>query len=162
MDKYKPHFLIFLDIDGVLNNPYFIANDIELAPELVKTFNKTVGELEKKYNVFIVISSAWRIIHPTEFIMFALKHIGLTAYRNELFFRTGRSKSGKRGEEIKAFIESEYGNEFNNFIVIDDETCDIVDYLPYNKIVKTHGHLGYTELTHKNVLENSGIISSIN
>ena len=66
------NFYIFLDIDGVLYDWVFVKQQIAMKkqkkggiiktfnPESISALNMLIFELEKKYNVNLVISSTWR------------------------------------------------------------------------------------------------------
>lgn len=60
--EHMKNILVFLDIDGVLNNESFLLKSggaEAFDPDNVKLLNKLI----KETNASVVISSAWRIGH---------------------------------------------------------------------------------------------------
>ena len=136
--------VIFLDIDGVLNGynfwnllgwniiSKFNSNRLKgWYRELTEPFGiqeskiKRLGKIVHKTNAKVVISSSWR---------FSLQSSNLTdndkrlldlfdKYNIEIYGYTPRSESGKRDEEIKAWLSKH--KEVNKFIILDDENFDL-------------------------------------
>ena len=137
--------VIFLDIDGVLNGynfwnllgwdiiSKFHSNKLKgWYRELTEPFGvherkvKRLAKIvHKTMNTKVVISSCWR---------FSLQSSNLTdddkklldlfdKYNIEIYGYTPRSKSGKRDEEIKAWLSKH--QEVNKFIILDDENFDL-------------------------------------
>ena len=77
--------IVFLDIDGVLNNKASFANGIEIIPEKVLLVNEICGITGAK----IVLSSAWRFSHDLSEIKFTKK----SKRRSFLTEITGLSKN---------------------------------------------------------------------
>lgn len=138
--------VIFLDIDGVLNGynfwnllgwniiSKFRSNKLKCwYRELTEPFGvyerkvKRLAKIVHKTDAKVVISSSWR---------FSLQSSNLTLtdddkklldlfdkYNIEIYGCTPRSKSGKRDEEIKAWLSKH--KEVNKFIILDDENFDL-------------------------------------
>ena len=96
-----------------------------------------MGKIVHKTNAKVVISSSWRFslqsISLTDW-RFSLQSSNLTdndkrlldlfdKYNIEIYGYTPRSESGKRDEEIKAWLSKH--KEVNKFIILDDENFDL-------------------------------------
>jgi hypothetical protein len=144
------HRVIFLDIDGVLNNATkgtrrtikgmkgYHLND----PRCVALLNNLTDVTQAK----IVISSTWRLGETLENMQKICKCMGITA---EVIGMTPslRFPGAVRGNEILAWIKSNehiYGNyhNFQNYVIIDDDS----DMLLWQKdnFVLTDGEYGLT------------------
>lgn len=140
LDKF-----IFLDIDGVLNSEeYFIKRekphkknkmDNHLIYDLDESKIHMLNEIIDRTNVTIVLSSSWRIF-GLEKVNQALKFKGL---KQEINFSTTKEHMD-RGQQIKRFITKH--NFVKDFIVLDDETCDIENYIDKERIFKTSWKTG--------------------
>ena len=135
------NFYVFLDIDGVMFDWDYITEEInagrvkrggivkKFKPESVKALNYLLGELEKNYNVELVISSTWRSNLPlTEEI---LKANGLI-FSKELD-RTPIAYPNQRGKQISKYLEDKQNYDY---VIIDDEMFDFEEYFSPNKIIK--------------------------
>lgn len=110
----KPERIIFLDVDGVLNNsksPVDVLLFID--PECLAHLKKIVNKTKAK----IVLSSTWRY-DPLykKFLAKKFKLQGLKLWVGETpIFRT------EREEEIRAYINQEFTeNKKYNFVILDD------------------------------------------
>ena len=142
MDK-KENFYIFLDIDGVLWDWKWRKNAIkngkinntqqitEFNPKSVEALNYLSKELNKKYNVKMVISSSWR--HDMNFVkkQFDTQKIN---YNGELYRTTITNQPERRSLEIIDFL---YNHESGDFVIIDDEKFDFDEFFSKEKIIKT-------------------------
>ncbi len=134
-------FYIFLDIDGVMYDYDYIIAEIEsgrmerggfirkFKPESVQALNLLIEELEKYYDVRLVISSTWRANMP--FIAKILKNNGLE-YNKEME-RTPIYDPSKRGEQILDYLQDK---ENFDFVIIDDEMFDFKKFFKQDKIIK--------------------------
>ncbi len=155
--------IVFLDIDGVLNNEdsdiIYLGGDSKLhggfyAPELVDKFNLIVKETGAK----IVLSSTWRLGLSLEDIEILLKEMGV---QGEVIGKTNAFWGGHifRGNEIYEWIYNnqdligEAYNDFKGYVILDDES-DML-YWQRNNFVQTHGLKG---LTDSNVMEAIAIL----
>ena len=135
------NFYVFLDIDGVMYDWDYITEEInqgrlqrggivkKFKPESVDALNYLIKELEKSYNVELVISSTWRSNLPlTEQV---LKANGLS-FSKELE-RTPIAFPNQRGKQISKYLEDKTNYDF---VIIDDEMFDFEEYFNPNKIIK--------------------------
>lgn len=153
--------LIFLDIDGVLNNTkdvkkyrLFLKGErrvlIDIEPFFY--FKKLLKEIEEeKLDVRVVISSSWRLGTTASDWKLLFKH-----YFNDDEIIIGRTLhlEQDRGLEIQNFIEmlDEKKETVEDYIVIDDDIEDIIDYVGKRRIVKTSVKRGLTNSDVKKIL----------
>ena len=151
--------LIFLDIDGVLNNTQnfkkyrlFFRGKRRLLVDVkpVFHFKKLLKEIEKeKLDVKIVISSSWRLgTIPSDWKKL-FKH----------YFNNGEIVIGRtpylykdRGIEILKLLEvaKEKGYVVDDYIILDDDIEDIINHINTEKVMKINRRYG---LTGKNIKE---------
>ena len=138
--------LIFLDIDGVLNNTkdvkkyrFFLKGErrvlIDIEPFFY--FKRLLQEIEKeKLEVRIVISSSWRLGTTASDWKKLFKH-----YFNDENIILGRTLHLEcdRGLEILNFLQmiDEEKETVEDYVVVDDDIEDIIDYVGKKRIVKT-------------------------
>ena len=153
--------LIFLDIDGVLNNTkdvkkyrLFLKGErrvlIDIEPFFY--FKKLLKEIEEeKLEVRVVISSSWRLGTTASDWKLLFKH-----YFNDDEIIIGRTLNLEqdRGLEIQNFIEmlDEKKETVEDYIVIDDDIEDIIDYVGKRRIVKTSVKRGLTNSDVKKIV----------
>jgi len=119
--------IIFLDIDGVLNNYYTLGEGANWDPDLVKILNRIIKETKAE----IVLSSTWRQITQYCDIIkndMKIKYIGETPKLWE-----------KRGVEIQTWLDENPGVE--KFVILDDDS-DMVHLMPH--LLQTDGEFGLT------------------
>ena len=165
--------LIFLDIDGVLNSLEFYeefytknkkpaSNDVD--ERLVKNLQTILKTTEAK----IVFSSSWRfsfdyvgevekelqvpedtILNYPSLVDKKQKFINiLKKYNIQILGRTGRRDDNQRGLEILDWLKENKKQkqyQIENYIVIDDDTADIVPYIDEKHFVHTSFEKGLTE-----------------
>lgn len=145
--------LIFLDIDGVLNNTkdvkkyrFFLKGErrvlIDIEPFFY--FKRLLQEIEKeKLEVRIVISSSWRLGTTASDWKKLFKH-----YFNDENIILGRTLHLEcdRGLEILNFLQmiDEEKETVEDYVVVDDDIEDIIDYVGKKRIVKTSIKRGLT------------------
>ena len=137
--------VIFLDIDGVLNGYNFWNL---LGWNIISKFNsdrlkgwyrditEPFGVHERKVkrlakiihntmNTKVVISSCWRFGLQSNNLSYAQRKLLdlFDKYDIKIYGYTPRSESGKRDEEIKAWLSKH--KEVNKFIILDDENFDL-------------------------------------
>ena len=137
--------VIFLDIDGVLNGynfwnllgwdiiSKFKSNRLKgWYRELTEPFGvheRKVKRLAKivhnTMNTKVVISSCWRFGLQSNNLSYAQRKLLdlFDKYDIKIYGYTPRSESGKRDEEIKAWLSKH--KEVNKFIILDDENFDL-------------------------------------
>ena len=113
--------IIFLDVDGVLNNENWIKDTkTDLIPEKIELLK----EIVEKTGAKIVLSSSWRVMKTElpldvgnpmlEYLEKELKKYGLTIYDKTPVIGYNRPK------EIKAWLEKK-GIEDVQFVSLDDD-----------------------------------------
>ena len=151
--------LIFLDVDGVLNNTQnikkyrlFFRGKRRLLVDVKPVFylKKLLEEIEKNnMDVKIVISSSWRLGSiPADW-----KKLFLHYFNNAEIVK-GRTPYlyKDRGIEILELLEiaKEKGDIIDDYIVLDDDIEDIINHINYEKVMKIDRRYG---LTNKNIKE---------
>jgi len=154
--------LIFLDIDGVLNNTQnikkyrlFFRGKRRLLVDVKPVFylKKLLNEIEKeKLNVKIVISSSWRLgTIPADWKKLFLH------YFNNAEIVIGRTPYlyKDRGIEILELlgIAKEKGDMIDDYIVLDDDIKDIINHINYKKVMKIDRRYGLTSKNIKEILK---------
>ncbi len=149
--------IIFLDIDGVLRTH---KSDLEWSNKLDtpifkganRLFDKTavdnLNEVIFLTGAKIVVTSNWRIDLSLEELQRIFKERGVIG---EVIGKTGLGhlKSGSpipighRGSEIQDWLEK---STVEKYVVIDDQTSDIVDIIVNWKVIKVNPHIGFTEV----------------
>ena len=151
--------VMFLDIDGVLNNiqnikkyRLFFRGKRRLLVDVkpVFYFKKLLKEIEKNnMEVKIVISSSWRVGSIPADWKKLFKH-----YFNNEEIVIGRTPYlyKDRGIEILELLEiaKEKGDIIDDYIVLDDDIEDIINHINTEKIMKINRRYG---LTGKNIKE---------
>lgn len=139
--------VIFLDIDGVLNNSEFFSRGGDARNELDKINVKNLNFITSNVpGVKIVLSSSWRLLHTLEWMRDFLKAQGV---EGELIDATPgptvKTKSGiylasSRGEEIGVWLKQH--PEVESFIAIDDTAGDMKEV--QDRLVHTNFSNGLT------------------
>lgn len=154
--------LIFLDVDGVLNNTQnikkyrlFFRGKRRLLIDIKPFFclKKLLEEIEKnKMDVRIVISSSWRVGS----IAFDWKKLFLHYFNNAEIVK-GRTPYlyKDRGIEILELIEiaKKKGHMIDDYIVLDDDIEDIINHISPNKVIKINRKYGLTMRDIKHILK---------
>ena len=154
--------LIFLDVDGVLNNTQNIKKYrlffkgkrgllIDIKPFFY--FKKLLKEIEKNnLDVKIVISSSWRL----GTILSDWKKLFLH------YFNNGEIVKGRtlylykdRGIEILELLKiaKEKGDMIDDYIVLDDDIEDIINHINPNKVIKINRRYGLTSRDIEQILK---------
>ena len=139
----KEKFYVFLDIDGVLYDWPFINSQKrkggaikEFKPESMQALNYLIENLEKKYDVELVLSSTWRYDLPKA--KYTLKANGLK-YNKEILPTIISPNPSERGREIWYFLtyQGKDSKTFKNFVILDDEDFDYHKIFEKDNIIKT-------------------------
>lgn len=167
--------VLFLDIDGVLNNrthienqkgkPEFATSDEEedflamcgmkvkllryyryLHPGMVSVLDAIVRDTR----VDVVITSSWRHLFDVREIAFALAYRGF----NGRVIGATPTLSQQRGKEIEAWVKR---NSVSIFTILDDDDSTMGDLLPW--LVKTNYEIGLTEYEYYKVASRIGTIA---
>ncbi len=144
--------IIFLDIDGVLNNLYTKENfeGFVFVEDEKILFLK---EIIESTNAQVVLSSTWRkgwfykdhdnSYNGEEVWLFEALQEKLNEYGIEFFDYT--EEFGCRGEEILKWLENYDGEQIESYVVIDD--CDEEELHQHlEQFVQTYIEEGLTEL----------------
>lgn len=125
--------IIFLDIDGVLNNLNSMKKGVHLLPHKALMINSLLEEFDAR----IVISSAWRGMPSLDLV---LSMVGLKRVMHDMMGVTPHLREG-RGAEIATYLEDFPGE---GYVIIDDIVSDMLpEQEPY--IVHTDTLLGITK-----------------
>jgi hypothetical protein len=110
--------IVFLDIDGVLNNSAWFASRKEdgnplrdFDPKLVKRLNR----ITSKTQASIVVSSSWRISYDWPILLKMLCIVGIEA---PIIGKTEDLWPSPRGEEISDWLSQ---NSVTAYVVLDDD-----------------------------------------
>ena len=135
--------VIFLDVDGVLNNDESseLTKDYWTKPEdcLIKKLKKIVDETDAQ----IVLSSDWRLDRDEEeedFHYLALVKM-LYKYNLGILDFTPYLGNVSRGTEISEYL-SDHEDEIESFVILDDR-CDMEPVK--DNLVKTNPRIGLTD-----------------
>ena len=154
--------LIFLDVDGVLNNTQnikkyrlFFRGKRRLLVDVKPVFylKKLLEEIEKNnMDVKIVISSSWRLGS----VLADWKKLFLHYFNNAEIVK-GRTPYlyKDRGIEILELLEiaKEKGDIIDDYIVLDDDIEDIINHIPNNKVIKINRRYGLTNADIEQILK---------
>lgn len=157
--------VIFLDIDGVLNNLEDILHNKNLEnPEQPQDKHlKVLKQIIDQTNAEVVLSSGWRLtpegiqdvidslykykiqlrgVTPEGVLLSSLQYIGINVKPKLTDSHLGDITVNDRGAEIALWLHKH--KEYINFLILDDEVYDIKDYFPDNYI-KINGNEGLLE-----------------
>lgn len=138
------NYYIFLDIDGVLWDWNYIKtinqNGIHtkgtikhLSPKSVFALNYLIEQLEKKYNVKLVIISTWRY-HMKNTVQ-TLKDNGVKLDNLDILSIDNTIQNAQRGKQILNYIKNK---KVDGLAIIDDEKCDYCECNLSNFLIKTN------------------------
>ena len=134
--------VLFLDVDGVLNNHEALKRNPPLDPLCVGVLN----DLVEAFDARIVVSSTWRLFYSLDEIRSLLAAHGLVnparvidATPHGETAQGDRSVSQPRGLEIQAWLSAH--QEVTRFVILDDE-ADMCHLTPH--LVKTSMANGLT------------------
>lgn len=147
--------VIFLDIDGVLNNAdTYKRSDLSISciddfrvEYLKRIVDETGAKIVltsankvhfKKYNGKVVPSRESSIYAP-DFIKILTKH-GLTLYDVIPTIRDSLGKEVLRQEEIKMWLS--LNDDIESFIILDDSTTELMDFVVPNFIILNNIPIG--------------------
>lgn len=121
--------IIFLDIDGVLNNYSTPGECLCWEPDSVKILKRIIKETGAE----IVLSSTWRKIE---------RHCDIITDDMQINY-IGKTPSlyKKRGIEIQAWLDEHPDIDVEKFIILDDDS-DMEHLMPH--LLQTDGEFGLT------------------
>ena len=119
-------------------------------PKCLSNLMKLNQELQKQnYNVKIVLSSTWRLNQ----VDIEIVNSRLAEYGMRIFATTISLSSGKRGLEIKNFLEDEKYGKAGNYLILDDEIKDIVEQFEEKHIIHTNFNTGFDNANLKEAIK---------
>ena len=153
--------IIFLDVDGVLNNQLWYRSQefrqgqskeqydlSQFDPRCVELLNSLIADTKAK----IVVSSSWRIGRTVDELKDLFEKVGIVGdvidKTPKLYFSAdGYDRSVPRGCEIKAWLENNksiLGSKMSkvNYVILDDDS-DML-YWQREHFVQTDPYMGIT------------------
>lgn len=128
--------VIFLDVDGVLNN-----NDYSMG-KIQENKVKLLKQIVDSTGASLVLSSDWRNWWDKPDEDFRLLIELLSKYDMGLLSKTPITKHGYRGAEIHQWLNEWEGETIERFVILDDND----DMKPYmDRLVKTLHNRGLTK-----------------
>ena len=141
--------IIFLDVDGVLNNIDNIKKCYKKSINKKETFYsgknvpfdikclKNLAKIVKKTGAKIVLSSTWRIYKSHIYVLEAR----LAEYGLRIYDMTDNINM-IRGVEIKEWLKSH--RDIENYVVIDDEEYNLSNFIDNKHLVIVDSKYGLT------------------
>jgi hypothetical protein len=146
--------IIFLDIDGVLNNQLWYVKtqgqhrkQFDLDPDNIKYFNSII----EKTQAYVVLTSTWRLGRTNEECQNILNAAGFAGQVLDLVPDLRRGDIGKyvlRGNEIYAWMKNHETlvgapyHEYKNYVILDDDS-DML-YWQRNNLILIDPYVGLT------------------
>lgn len=123
--------IIFLDIDGVLNNYKFLCEN-QGKSEIDEKAVKVLGRICKRLDAKVVISSSWRLCWNDNWPHIEAAKKLLKKHNIEVIGLTSTDSRLTRGEQIKKFV---WDNCIcaDSWVAVDDDELDI----PSERFVQT-------------------------
>lgn len=137
----KQYNIIFLDVDGVLNNKVHLIKThdaMSLDPQSVDLIRALVTETEAK----VVLSSSWRF--NQSHVAYLEEKLGF-----QLFDVTPKNRMNTRGANIREWLEI-HCDSVKGYVIIDDDNDDIRDI---DHFVKTSFETGFTKAQYEKACE---------
>lgn len=145
--------VIFMDIDGVLNNEAFF-NRRESSSMMSKDNVSLFNELVYKSGAVVVVSSSWKIRHTMIEILEHLKDAGFQFPERVIGFTPILSRQ-PRWKEITLWLR-QVGDCVENFVVLDDFNAPAARGVIEN-LVKTNPKHGLSPVDLKKAFEILGV-----
>lgn len=139
--------IIFLDIDGVLNNHNNMCLGVALCPTKCVIMRLLADVCEAKF----VISSTWRLHNDCKK---QLSMFGIPSTHIHEDWRTTTEHMPLRGAQIELWLKDH--PEVTNYVIIDDES-DMTEEQLEHHFVKTEFIVGFT---HREFMEAKEILDS--
>lgn len=130
--------LIFLDVDGVLNNRRSMAANPGTIHNVHRPCVALLNEICEKTGAYCVLSSTWRHSWPVAAFQMFLEDHGFTG---RVIDRTCHLPGQDRGVEISAYLAECTKREYpvESWVILDDDS-DMGPLLPY--LVRTITRVG--------------------
>lgn len=129
--------IIFLDFDGVLNNPGCYAQAsgerVPADPNAVAAINHLI----EKTGAIVVVSSTWRYMG----IMHCRENLNRWGVNGDVIGVTPRLEHVNRGAEIDKWLKDYEREAVDSFVIIDDD-ADMEPHM--ERLVRTNGRVGMT------------------
>jgi len=109
--------IVFLDIDGVLNNEALLKNNGGIDALDAESL-KLVQELLEETGANVVITSVWRLGHSLYWIQTMFKNLGFQ-YPERVIGATLNLPGDVRGKEIKLWLAQV---PVDGFVILDDDS----------------------------------------
>lgn len=141
--------IIFLDVDGVLNNASYIKKCYKKSINKKETFYsgknvpfdikclKNLAKIVKKTGAKIVLSSTWRIYKSHIYVLEAR----LAEYGLRIYDKTDIINMIK-GAEITEWLKQH--RDIENYVVIDDEEYNLSNFIDNKHLVIVNSEYGLT------------------
>jgi len=113
--------IIFLDIDGVLNNHASLTDGVHLLWEKCLL----IEDLCEHTGAKVVVSSVWRLGTDIK----ELKHILWRSGLSQVIDKTPNSKKGFRGDEVRMWMQDKV---VERYVIIDDDSDFHEDQKPFH------------------------------
>lgn len=149
--------IIFLDIDGVLNNYTTMGMDRYINKPLIEGTGfhdhlspytlRLLNDIIKATNAKVVISSVWRYGETIQRLQKLLDYYG---FKGQIIGKTPSLSSSERGYEIQKWLDDNVNLNIESFVIIDDDS-DMVHLLKY--LVKTKAEFGIRKNTVKHAVK---------
>lgn len=136
--------IIFLDIDGVLNNDKTLARTPQGFVGINSTLTSRLKNIVKETKAKIVLSSSWRVNYVKYYISdtdskYLIKQLG---YKDLKIEGSTTITGSNRGWQIKQYIEE---HKIKTFVILDDEfENEFAEYNLTKHLVHTDSRLGLT------------------
>lgn len=135
--------VLFLDIDGVLNNIASMAEGVEIVPEKVLLIRDVIEATGAR----IVISSTWRMGLSKDTLAMILGFAGMR--RHYIIDVTPELPNKTRGHEIDQWLVR--NPEYQMYAIIDDDSDMLDSQKPY--FVQTSAMAGITTLERQKLID---------
>lgn len=155
--------VIFLDIDGVLNNDNFweqrrmvFDKTGKWNPKFDEEKVKILADVVRQTGAKIILTSTWRggffkdedkLIPKPDFNDCIELDLAFKKYNIEMYDKTS-GRGSNRQDQIKQWLSE---NEVEAFVVIDDGMCDLTDFIG-KELVKTNNNGDGLNESHKDII----------
>lgn len=155
--------IVFLDFDGVMNSddyfdrhPTLSFGKEQVDPKKVHLLDSLLGAAD---DIFVVISSSWRVVWAPDELRELLDACG-SKYADRVIDRTRSSTTGFRGREIEDWLElwrerreiDPDAQPITSYVILDDGTNFTTDQ-HHERLVRTDPRVGLTAQDVKQALE---------
>lgn len=125
--------ILFLDIDGVLNNAASMSEGVHIIPEKCLMIRDICWRTGAK----VVVSSTWRVGRSLDELQQIFRLMGMGGLIVDV---TPWHKTGPRGDEIDHWLKD--NTKTKQYAIVDDDGDMLEEQMPY--FVKTESIVGLT------------------